>query len=77
MGTAAEMSVPLMSNGLDSLAMGAFASALALRLRASVTPADLFDHPTLDSITSFIRGQLSRNDAERTRVISSRQVKPE
>ena len=54
MGTIIETSAPLMSAGLDSLAATAFVSALAARLSVEIAPTALFDHPTLDSVASFL-----------------------
>ena len=54
LGTTIHMDVPLMSAGLDSLVAASFTTTLALRLSADVAPTALFDHPTLDSISSFL-----------------------
>ena len=54
LGTRIESSAPLMSAGLDSLAAAAFVSALAARLSVDIAPTELFDHPTLSSIASFV-----------------------
>ena len=54
LGTAVETSAPLMSAGLDSLSVAELVSALSTRLEAELAPTDLFDHPTLDSIASFL-----------------------
>ena len=54
LGTSVEMDVPLMSAGLDSLAAAAFVASLSARLSVDVAPTELFDHPTLGSIASFL-----------------------
>ena len=58
LGTDVEVSAPLMSAGLDSLAGTALMGALAARLSVAVAATALFDHPTLDSIASFLSGEL-------------------
>ena len=57
MGTMVEMKAPLMAAGLDSIAATALVSALAARMSADVAPTALFDHPTLESIASFLSGE--------------------
>ena len=54
LGTSIDMGAPLMSAGLDSLGAAAFVSSLATRLSADIAPTELFDHPTLSSIASFL-----------------------
>ena len=61
MGTMVEMKAPLMAAGLDSIAATAFVSALAARMSADVAPTALFDHPTLESIASFLSGEADRD----------------
>ena len=65
MGTMVEMKAPLMSAGLDSIAATEFVSALAARMSADVAPTALFDHPTLESIASFLSGEVDRNSSVR------------
>ena len=54
LGTSIDMGAPLMSAGLDSLAAAAFVTSLSARLSADIAPTELFDHPTLGSIASFL-----------------------
>ena len=54
LGTSIDMGVPLMSAGLDSLSAAAFVSSLSARLSVEIAPTELFDHPTLGSIASFL-----------------------
>ena len=54
LGTAVEMNAPLMSAGLDSLAMVEFVNGLQRESGLELSPTTLFDHPTLDSISSFL-----------------------
>jgi len=54
LGTSIDMGAPLMSAGLDSLAAAAFVSSLATQLSVDIAPTELFDHPTLSSIASFL-----------------------
>ena len=68
LGTVIDVDVPLMSAGLDSLAAASFTTTLASRLSMELTPTALFDHPTLDSISSFLSVESSR-DAPQTAAI--------
>jgi len=54
LGTMVETNAPLMSAGLDSLSVAELVNALSTQLEAELAPTDLFDHPTLDSIASFL-----------------------
>ena len=65
MGTMVEMKAPLMSAGLDSIAATAFVSTLAARMSADIAPTALFDHPTLESIASFLSGEVDRDNTVR------------
>ena len=65
MGTMVEMKAPLMAAGLDSIAATAFVSALAARMSADVAPTALFDHPTLESMASFLSGEADRDSTLR------------
>ena len=60
-GAEMETNVPLMSSGLDSLSAVEFVNALSTRLSVDVPPTALFDHPTLDSIASFLARELAHN----------------
>ena len=62
LGTRIESSAPLMSVGLDSLAAAAFVSALASRLSVDLAPTELFDHPTLSSIASYVSTHVAIDD---------------
>ena len=64
MGTIVEATAPLMSAGLDSIATTAFVSTLANRLSADLAPTALFDHPTLESIASFVSDEGASNDSK-------------
>ena len=55
--------VPLMSAGLDSLAAAAFVATLSARLSVDVAPTELFDHPTLGSIASFLALEVGADSA--------------
>ena len=66
LGTDVEMSAPLMSAGLDSLAGTALMSALAARLSVAVAATALFDHPTLASIASFLSSELDCRTASQS-----------
>jgi len=54
LGTMVDGDAPLMSAGLDSLAAASFMDTLSSQLSLDFAPTALFDHPTLDSIASFL-----------------------
>ena len=54
LGTMVEMSAALMSAGLDSLSIAELVNTLSAELKMDVAPTDLFDHPTLDSMVSYL-----------------------
>lgn len=54
LGTQVPTDTPLMSVGLDSIAAVEFVSAVSGELGTSISPVVLFDHPTLDSIASYL-----------------------
>ena len=64
MGTIVEATAPLMSAGLDSIATTAFVSTLASRLSVDLAPTALFDHPTLESIASFVSNEVASDDSK-------------
>ena len=64
MGTIVEATAPLMSAGLDSIATTAFVSTLANRLSVELAPTALFDHPTLESIASFVSNEVAGDDSK-------------
>ena len=69
LGTMVETNAPLMSAGLDSLSVAELVNVLSTRLDAELAPTDLFDHPTLDSIVSFL-------SARSPAVLAEEQVSP-
>ena len=54
LGTAIETNAPLMSAGLDSIAAVEFVNVLQRESGLELSATTLFDHPTLDSISSFL-----------------------
>ena len=54
MGTAVEDNTPLLSAGLDSIAATEFAQILSNEIKLELGPTMLFDHPTLNSISSLL-----------------------
>ena len=54
LGTVVEPSAALMSAGLDSLSVAGLVSTLSAELKMDIAPTDLFDHPTLDSMVSYL-----------------------
>ena len=53
---------PLMSAGLDSLSATEFTNALGVAFSMDLAPTVLFDHPTLDSLASFLSSELASSD---------------
>ena len=53
-----------MSVGLDSVATVEFTNAISEELRTSVSAILLFDHPTLDSIASYLAAELEVGTVE-------------
>ena len=54
---------PLMSVGLDSIAAVEFTNAVSDELGMGVSAMMLFDHPTLDSIASYLAAELELSAA--------------
>ena len=65
LGTAVPSSVPLMSVGLDSIAAVEFADSVSDQLGLAFSAIALFDHPTLDSVASFLAGELEEDAREK------------
>ena len=59
MGTVIDANAPLMSAGLDSLSAVDFVSTLATKLGLEIAPTALFDHPTINSLASFLSSELA------------------
>lgn len=59
MGTVIDADAPLMSAGLDSLSAVDFVSTLATKLELEIAPTVLFDHPTINSLASFLSSELA------------------
>ena len=64
LNTEVPMNAPLMSVGLDSIAAVEFTNAVSGELRTSVPAILLFDHPTLDSIASYLAAGLELGTVE-------------
>ena len=54
LGTMMTEDAPLMSAGLDSIATEEFANVISRNLSANFSAMMLFDHPTLNSIASYL-----------------------
>ena len=52
-----------MSAGLDSLSAVDFVSTLATKLGLEIAPTALFDHPTINSLASFLSSELASTTA--------------
>ena len=65
-GTNIDMNAPLMSAGLDSLSAVEFINALGARIGMDLSPTVLYDHPTLDSLASFLSSELASNEEATT-----------
>ena len=64
MGTIIDANAPLMSAGLDSLSAVDFVSTLATKLELEIAPTALFDHPTINSLASFLSSELASTTAK-------------
>lgn len=62
MGTDVDINAPLMSAGLDSIAVIELVSTLSKRLGIDIQQTALFDHPTLDSLASFLSSELASSE---------------
>lgn len=58
LGTILSANEPLMSAGLDSLAATELTNVISDSLGVEVSPVMLFDHPTLESITSILTSEM-------------------
>lgn len=58
LGTEVPANAPLMSVGLDSIAAVEFTNAVSVETGITFSAIMLFDHPTLDSITSYLLAEL-------------------
>ena len=61
LGTEVPTDTPLMSVGLDSIAAVEFTNAVSDELGMRFSAVMLFDHPTLDSIVSYLAGEMERD----------------
>ena len=64
MGTVIDENAPLMSAGLDSLSAVDFVSTLATKFGLEIAPTALFDHPTINSLASFLSSELASTTAK-------------
>ena len=67
MGTDIGINAPLMSAGLDSIAAVEFVNAVATRFNVDLEPTVVFDHPTLDSLATFLSSKLTSSEVTSTR----------
>ena len=66
LGTEVAANAALMSMGLDSIAAVEFASAVGEAVgKTSFSAIMLFDHPTVDSITSYLAAELAELEAQK------------
>ena len=70
LGTEVPTNAPLMSVGLDSIAAVEFTNAVSVETGITFSAIMLFDHPTLDSITSYLLAELELGAAEDSRAQS-------
>ena len=54
LGTKVAVDTPLMSAGLDSIAVTDLVNVLSKRFEIELQPTLLFDHPTIDSVATHI-----------------------
>lgn len=70
LGTEVPTNAPLMSVGLDSIAAVEFTNAVSVETGITFSAIMLFDHPTLNSITSYLLAELELGAAEDSRAQS-------
>lgn len=70
LGTEVPANAPLMSVGLDSIAAVEFTNAVSVETGITFSAIMLFDHPTLDSIASYLLAELELGAAEDSRAQS-------
>jgi hypothetical protein len=70
LGTEVPTNAPLMSVGLDSIAAVEFTNTVSVETGITFSAIMLFDHPTLDSITSYLLAELELGAAEDSRAQS-------
>ena len=70
LGTEVPANAPLMSVGLDSIAAVEFTNAVSVETGITFSAIMLFDHPTLNSIASYLLAELELGAAEDSRAQS-------
>ena len=70
LGTEVPANAPLMSVGLDSIAAVEFTNTVSVETGITFSAIMLFDHPTLDSIASYLLAELELGAAEDSRAQS-------
>jgi acyl carrier protein len=70
LGTEVPANAPLMSVGLDSIAAVEFTNTVSVETGITFSAIMLFDHPTLNSITSYLLAELELGAAEDSRAQS-------
>ena len=70
LGTEVPANAPLMSVGLDSIAAVEFTNAVSVETGITFSAIMLFDHPTLNSIASYLLAELKLGAAEDSRAQS-------
>ena len=70
LGTEVPTNAPLMSVGLDSIAAVEFTNTVSVETGITFSAIMLFDHPTLDSITSYLLAELELGATEDSRAQS-------
>jgi len=70
LGTEVPANAPLMSVGLDSIAAVEFTNAVSIETGITFSAIMLFDHPTLNSIASYLLAELELGAAEDSRAQS-------
>ena len=70
LGTEVPANAPLMSVGLDSIAAVEFTNTVSVETGITFSAIMLFDHPTLNSIASYLLAELELGAAEDSRAQS-------
>ena len=68
LNTEVAANAPLMSAGLDSIAAVEFTNAVSDEVGMSLAATVLFDHPTLDSIASYLAAEVKLGRTQNQRV---------
>lgn len=75
LGTVVGINVPLMSAGLDSIAVIELTQSLSTAFELALSPTLLFDYPTLNSLLAVLSSELTSMDGTGSASSSTRQLR--